>query len=127
LGVLVIILGALLMSRKDVDATVMRAPGILFQERGADSVSNLYTIKIANKTAHAIPLELVLEGSPGQVEIIGGRTVNLKKEDEGGGTFFVVLPKKMIHARKTAIRIGLYQGGRKIDVIKTNFLGPLGE
>lgn len=125
LSVLLVILSALLLSRKDVDATVMRAPGILFQERGRDSVSNLYTIKVANKTMRSIPLRLALEGTPGLVEVIGGRTVNLKKEEEGSGTFFVILPKHTILTRKTAIRIGLYQGDKRIDVIKTNFLGPV--
>ncbi|MDP4256001.1 MAG: cytochrome c oxidase accessory protein CcoG, partial [Bacteroidota bacterium] len=66
---LVLILSALLWSRKDVDATVMRAPGMLFQERGADSLSNLYTIKIANKTVHPVPLQVRLEGRKGDVEI----------------------------------------------------------
>src|SRR5690606_1725870 len=47
--VLVVILSSLLITRKDVDATIMRTPGMLYQERGTDSISNLYNIKVANK------------------------------------------------------------------------------
>jgi len=127
LCVLVVILSALLLSRKDVDATVMRAPGMLYQERGPDSVSNLYNIKVANKTTRAVPLGLRLEDKYGRIDIIGGQVIPLKKEDEGGGTFFVVLPMSSVSERKTLLHIGLYEGNKKIDEIRTNFLGPVGD
>lgn len=126
LAVLVVILVGLLLSRKDVDATIMRTPGMLYQERGADSVSNLYTIKVANKTMHRVPLQLRLEGGEGgTVQVIGGNVIPVRQEEEGAGNFFVVLPKSGIADRKTSIRIGLYEGKAKIDEIRTNFLGPL--
>ena len=124
LAVLVVILAALLISQKEVDATIMRTPGMLYQERGADSVSNLYTIKIANKTIRRIPLRLRLEDVDGNVQIIGGAVIPVHQEEEGSGNFFIVLPLKEIHARKTSLRIGLFEGDKKIDVIRTNFLGP---
>jgi len=124
LGVLVVILAALLISRKEVDATIMRTPGMLYQERGTDSISNLYTIKIANKTIRQVPLQLRLEDAAGSVQIIGGSVIPVHKEDEGSGNFFVILPKEEIRARKTVLHIALYEGYKKIDVIRTNFLGP---
>ncbi len=125
LGMLIIILSTLLMTRKDVDATIMRTPGMLFQERGKDSLTNLYNIKVANKTVKNIPLSIRLEDVEGKIEIIGGKTIDIKMEDEGSGSFFIVLPRDLIHQRKTSIRLGLYEGNEKIDVIKTNFLGPV--
>jgi hypothetical protein len=125
LSLLVVILSALLLSRKDVDATVMRAPGMLFQERGADSLSNLYMIKIANKTVHTVPLQVRLEGGDGRVETIGGSVIPVKREEEGAGNFFVVLPRRALSERKTSIRLGLYEGNTKLDEIHTNFLGPV--
>jgi len=124
LGLLVIVLSALLVTRKDIDATVLRTPGMLYQERGADSLSNLYNIQVANKTVHNIPLTLKIENGAGRIEIVGAKAIPVKKEDESTGTFFVVLPKNMVHERKTTLRIGLYEGGRKIDEKKTSFLGP---
>lgn len=126
LCVLLTILSALLISRKDVDATVMRAPGMLYQERGADSVSNLYNIKIANKTTRNIPLQVRLEDHNGKVDVIGGKVIPLKKEEEGAGTFFLVLPRTSINERKTVLHVGLYEGNKKIDEIRTSFLGPVG-
>lgn len=124
LAVLIIILSTLLMTRKDIDATVMRTPGMLYQDRGTDSISNLYNVKIANKTIHEIPLTIKIEDGFGKVEIIGGKPIDVKKEDESSGTFFIVMPKQAIGQRKTTVRLGLYEGKKKIDEIKTNFLGP---
>jgi len=126
--VLTTMLAFMLFTRKEVDATIMRTPGILYQEKGTDSVSNLYNIKVANKTTKQIPLQVKLERMPGRIEIIGGHpVVPVKDEGQGSGSFFVILPKNIIYNRKTEIRIGLYDGDKKIDEIKTNFLGPVSE
>lgn len=119
------LLGFMLATRKDVDSTIMRTPGMLYQERGTDSISNLYNIKISNKTINDIPLELKLEGIPGNIEVIGGRSIHVVKEGQGAGSFFVVLPVSAIKTRKTEIQVALYGNGKKIDVISTNFLGPV--
>ena len=124
-GVVVFILSAILFTRKDIDATIMRTPGILYQERGKDSVSNLYNIKLANKTQAEIPLTVKLEQSNGQVEIIGKSYISVAKEGQGSGSFFVVLPKNEVHNRKTELKLGLYEGKTKIMDVKTNFLGPV--
>ncbi len=123
--VLLVILTTLLVTRKDVDATIMRTPGMLYQERGNDSISNLYNIKVVNKTMADIPLTVRLERADGRVEIIGGGPVIVKQEGQGSGSFFIVLPRKAIFDRKTLIPLGLYEGEKKIAVLKTNFLGPV--
>ena len=124
-GVVVIILSAILYTREDVDVTVMRTPGILFQERGKDSVSNLYNIKLANKTTDQIKLTVKLEEAAGSVQIIGKQYVDVAKEGQGTGSFFIVLPKSQVHNRKTKLTLGLYSNAEKLGTISTNFLGPV--
>jgi len=72
-----------------------------------------------------VPLQLRLENLSGKVDIVGGRVIPVKKDEEGAGTFFVILPRNQVRARKTVLHIGLYEGGKKIDEIRTNFLGPI--
>lgn len=121
------LLSFLLFTRKDVDATIMRTPGIMYQERGADSISNLYNIKVANKTVYPVPLVVKLESGNGRIEVVGGHPfIDVKKQGQGSGSFFVILSREAVRARKTEIRIGLYEGDKQIDVIKTSFLGPAG-
>ena len=126
LGALISLLVFLLSTRKDVDATVMRTPGMLYQQRGTDSISNLYNIKVANKTVHKIPLSVKLEGTPGTVQVIGSQQyINVQDEGQGSGSFFIILPREVIRNRKTLLKLGLYEGDKKIDVVKTSFLGPV--
>jgi cytochrome c oxidase accessory protein FixG len=122
---MIAILSLMLVSRKDIDATIMRTPGILFQERGTDSVSNLYNIKVVNKTVKDVPLFVKVENLGGHVQVIGKAYIPVAKEGQGSGSFFVVLPKTVIKTRKTELQLGLYEGDKKITTLTTNFLGPV--
>lgn len=125
--VLVLITGAitfLLISRKPVSGTIIRTTGMLYQERGTDSISNLYRIKLVNKTTADVPLTLRLEDGSGKVEMIGHSPIHIKAEGQGEGTFFIVLPRSDIEKRKTKLTIGLYEGDRQLVEKQTTFLGP---
>ncbi|MBI5372711.1 MAG: cytochrome c oxidase accessory protein CcoG [Sphingobacteriales bacterium] len=126
-GLLLVLTGlltVLLLTRKDVGGTIVRAGGLLYQERGTDSISNLYTIKLTNKTIKDIHLTLKLENAPGRILEAEGKDILVKKEDQGKGSFFIILPKAFLHDVKTSLRVGLYEGDQKITTIKTNFMGP---
>jgi cytochrome c oxidase accessory protein FixG len=121
------LLATLLLTRKEIDGTIIRTTGMLYQERGADSLSNLYSIKIENKTLNEIPVQLRLEGEMGtigKVVLVGTNNIHVKKEGQGAGSFFIVLPRSVIRSRKTSLKVGLYQGDKKITELKTNFMGP---
>jgi hypothetical protein len=81
-------------------------------------------VRIVNKTIKDIPLSLRLENAPGRIIEVEGRTILVQKEGQGKGSFFVVLPKSYVSKRKTGIRVGLYQGDKRITSITTNFMGP---
>ncbi|MFN4007609.1 MAG: cytochrome c oxidase accessory protein CcoG [Chitinophagaceae bacterium] len=114
----------LLVTRKDVTATIMRTPGLMYQEIGNDSISNLYNIKVVNKTMKQIPLTVQLVDAKGKVDVVGNKIV-VQSEGQGAGSFFVTLPKQSIKQRKTQIKLAIYNQNQQIDVIKTNFLGPI--
>lgn len=121
---LVGLLTALLISRTDVGATIVRAPGLLYQEHGSDSLSNLYTIQIINKSVQDIPVTLRLENATGRIQEAAGEQILVKREEMGKASFFVILPTNTIKARKQELKIGLYQGEEQIAIAKTNFMGP---
>lgn len=124
LVVLTGIITTLLITRKDIGGTIVRAPGMLYQKRGEDSISNLYTIKVVNKTINDIPLTLKLEDVPGRILQAEGGPILVKKEDQGKGSFFIILPRNSITKRKMKLSVGLYEGDRRISTLKTNFMGP---
>jgi cytochrome c oxidase accessory protein FixG len=126
-GLLIVLTGLLtilLLTRKDVGGTIVRAGGLLYQERGTDSISNLYTIKLTNKTMKDIRLTLKLEDAPGRVMEAADEQILVKKEDQGKGSFFIILPKAFLKDVKTKLRVGLYEGDKKITTLSTNFMGP---
>jgi len=124
LMVLIGIEGFLLATRTDYDATVLRAKGMLYQEQGSDSLSNLYTIKLVNKTRDSLPVNLKVENYNARIKIVG-KGIVVKSEGITEGTFFVILSKKDIHDRKSKLQIGVYSNNELIKVVKTNFLSNI--
>lgn len=121
---LVIFLTVLLVTRRDVDATILRTPGMLYQKQDGDMISNLYNIKIINKTHKDIPVTLKLESENGSIKMVG-KDLILGKEAKMESEFFIYLPKGSITERKTTLKLGLYADGKKIQTVKTTFLGPV--
>jgi len=126
-AVLLVLIGIevfLLATRSDYDATILRAKGMLYQEQPDNKISNLYTIKLINKTRDSFPVTIKLENMDGKVKIIG-KDIIVKKESVTDGEFFILLNKSDIIKRKTQLKIGLYTNNKKIKTLKTNFLGPV--
>jgi len=115
----------LLASRSDYDATIIRAKGMLYQEQPNNEISNLFTIKLVNKTRKAFPVEIKVEDSPGAHVKIVGKDLQVKGEDVTQGSFFLFLSKKSIKKRKTMIKVGIYSNGKLIKTVKTSFFGPV--
>jgi hypothetical protein len=82
---------------------------------------------LVNKTVDPINLTIRVFDNQGKIEIIGKPYIKVEKEGQGTGSFFVVLPKKTIHNRKTSLVLELYVGKKMVSSTKTNFLGPVGE
>jgi cytochrome c oxidase accessory protein FixG len=126
-AVLLVLIGietVLLTTRSDYDATVLRAKGMLYQEQPDDQISNLYTIKLINKTRDSLPVEVRIENMKGRVEVIG-KDLGVAEENVSQGEFFVYLNKNLIKERKTKLVLGIYTNNKKIKTVKTNFLGPV--
>jgi hypothetical protein len=87
-----LILSFLLFTRKDIDVTIIRTAGMLYQERGADSITNLYTVKLINKTTREEKVYIRLENQPGRIQMIGKNEITIPVEGQSAASFFVVLP-----------------------------------
>ena len=118
------ILTILLVTRKDVSASILRTPGMLFQVQENNQISNLYNIKMINKTHKTVPISFKLESKYGSIKMVG-KPLRLVKEAKGETEFFILLPKEKIIERKTTVYIGIYSGKEKLQTVKTTFLGPI--
>jgi cytochrome c oxidase accessory protein FixG len=124
--VLLGILVWLLASRTDVGVTLLRTPGQLYQELPDGHMSNLYNYKLLNKTFKDKAIKLVPENFDGTIKLVGTDKLIIPKEGYATGTMFIYIKTSDIHKRKTKLRIGVYENGKKINTIATSFLGPFG-
>ena len=125
--VLVALIGfliVLLATRKDVDTTILRTPGMLFQKQENNMISNLYNIRLINKTRKNMPVTLKLESEDGTIKMIG-KNLTLLKESKTESEFFILLPKDKIKNRKTILFVDIYSENKKLGRVKTTFLGPI--
>ncbi|WP_139922856.1 cytochrome c oxidase accessory protein CcoG [Hymenobacter sp. DG01] len=126
LVVLLTVLTGLLVSRSNVQATVLRTPGQLFQKTPQGTITNLYNISVINKTNAPYPLTLrVLEPAQGRISLVGGQGLKLPAQGIVEGVFFAELPRTALHHTNQPLRIGLYSGNRLIAEASTKFLGPV--
>ncbi len=112
-----------LITRHDVEATVMRSPGLLYQDLGNGQISNLYDIKIVNKTVHNLSLDIRLLSPRGTLQLVGTNTT-VKKQIVGEMAFFVILDRKELKKEKVELEIGVFSGGKKLDQTRATFLAP---
>ena len=118
------ILIGLLFLRTDVEATILRLPGQLFQHKG-ENISNIYTFKIINKTNNDFNnVHFKLVGVKGTLNVVGKQELQVPKQGMSGGTLFVEINKNLLDSDKTKIKIEVYDGDKKIETSATNFLSP---
>jgi cytochrome c oxidase accessory protein FixG len=115
-------LAILLITRADVSARIIKTPGQMYQKLDSNKISNLYNIKLANKTRRLIHLELKLEDVQGEIRMINA--IDVPKESYFQTSFFVIINKERIHNRKTKIKVGIYENGKQIQNVTATFLGP---
>jgi len=124
LTVLVSVLVILLLNRTDFSVTVLRTPGLLYQEQPNNMVSNLYDLNIVNKTFDKIPVSLKLEGIEGELKLIGNDIV-IEPQGNIDAKFLILLPKVELTKMSTPIEVGVYSGNKLIKKVSTSFLAPL--
>ena len=123
LAALVSLLAVMIFTRADVEVTVLRAPGSMFQKMDDGHYSNLYTVRIVNKTSREMPVELRLESPAGSLQVMGGQLIVPPQKLLENSLLVEVDPAAM-KSGTTPIVIGVYSGGKKVQALKTAFIGP---
>jgi cytochrome c oxidase accessory protein FixG len=113
----------LVFTRSDVEATLLRAPGSLFQQMPDGRFSNIYTIKVVNKTSRQIPVDIRLEKPAGSLQVMGDAIV-VPPEQLASTSVLIELDRAAMKPGATPVQVGVYSNGKRIQLIKTAFLGP---
>jgi len=121
---LVALLSFFLLSRSEVDITILRTPGMFYQEQPNDRVSNLYDMKVLNKTFDKKSIEMKVLNMNGEIMLLGDSVV-VPPQEPTLAKFFVVLHKNDIAKMNTPLEIGILSDGGIVQRITTSFLGPV--
>ncbi len=119
------LLAFLVFTRSEVQTTFLRAPGALFQKTPSGDISNLYTLKLVNKTSRDIPIRLQLENTPGKLQLMGGSSeLIVPKEQLAQTAVLIELAPTVVTGGQIPLQIGVYSRDKRIETVKTVFIGP---
>ncbi len=115
----------LLLNRSEVKLNVLRSPGMMYQEQPDGRVSNLYDLKIINKSFNTLNVSLSVDNiKSAEIRLIGN---DLKIEPQGvtESKFFIILPKDEAKFLKIPVKISVKADGKILDAVQTSFLGKV--
>ncbi|MGB0890749.1 MAG: cytochrome c oxidase accessory protein CcoG [Flavobacteriaceae bacterium] len=125
LGILVAVLIGMLFLRNDVEATILRLPGQLYQHKENGVISNIYTYKVINKTTKQFDdVSYKLISHKGKIETVTHQNFTVPKQGLAEGTLFIELHQSEMKKEKVTLKIGVYSGDKLIETAKTSFIGP---
>ncbi len=124
IAVLMGVMSFFIFSRSDMDITVMRSAGMLYQEQPNGYVSNIYTADITNKANKDRAVILRAEDPEIRIKYIQAPGIAGKGSDVKT-VFFILIPARKIHSVETDVRLQLISGNQIIQTVTTTFVGPL--
>jgi cytochrome c oxidase accessory protein FixG len=124
LTALVALFLVLVFTRPAVQAMLLRAPGSLFMQTAEGRIKNIYTLKLVNKTIHDLPVELKLEGVPGQLAVMGQKELLVPAGKLIETSVLIDLDPATLTGVSTKLRVSVYSNGKLVQTVKTVFLGP---
>jgi hypothetical protein len=121
LFILVGVLAGLFMSRNEINTTLLRKPGALFQEYPGGKVSNLYSLKIVNNTFTETTINLKTDYPDAEIKI-PGKELTLPPLGNIETEFLILIPKEKLKIALTKLTIVISKDKEIINEVKTNFL-----
>lgn len=124
LAILIVAMVVLIITRAEIGATVLRTPGMSYQEGENNTITNLYNYKVINKTGENMHLSFRVVDGAGAIRMVGEETPDLLAQGTSEGVLFIEIPKNELKKMKTTLTLGIYNGDELIKKINTNFIGP---
>ncbi len=118
------VLAFLIFTRGIIETTVLRAPGLMFQENKDGTISNLYNLQILNKSYENMPIQLRLKDNLGTIKMIG-KPINVMASELAESSFFIYIPKNALKNSSVKLELEVVSNNKVVDVVKTKFLGPI--
>lgn len=118
--IIMIVFSSLIYKRQDVETTVLRASGILYQLNNDGTVSNLYNAELINKTNKAIQFKFRSQDMNDVIKFIQLPEI-LPEEGSTHLTFFLIKKQDKIEDFKSEVKFEVIADGKVISTASTSF------
>jgi cytochrome c oxidase accessory protein FixG len=120
------ILSFTLATRADVESTILKVSGTLYQRTPDGFITNLYNVEFLNKTFDPIELEARVESpSSAVLQRADGSDIKVPAEGMIKGVFFIKIQESELTSARTVVKIGIYRSGKLVETITAKFIGPV--
>lgn len=120
---LVTLMTVLLLMRNDIEASILRTPGTLYEETNNGLIRNLYNVKLVNKSNETVPVYLKLKRPSGHISLVGDSLV-IPPDGLTESVFFIEINKKQLFSPNSLVEVEVYSGDELIETVRTSFMGP---
>jgi cytochrome c oxidase accessory protein FixG len=115
-----LVFSSLIYKRQDVETTVLRASGTLYQVNKDGTISNLYNAELINKTNKPIQFIFKSTGSGDQIKFVQPPKT-LPKEGTVQLTFFLIKKAADVKAYKSEVKFEVIANDQVISTATTSF------
>ena len=109
--------------RSSIEVLVLRQPGTLYQKASENEYTNLYMIKLLNKTAADIEPKYRISNIDAEIKWTDNNRV-IKAEERSEKRFFIKINKDNLQKGENKIKIEMLVNDNVFKVIETSFIAP---
>jgi cytochrome c oxidase accessory protein FixG len=113
-----------LVRRTSVEATVLRTAGSLHEELPGGTIRNIYTVNVVNKTDEPVSVDLKLVNPEGGQITLLGPSLEIPAQGQKESVISIQVPRTSLFTTNTLVTIELMAGEKKLETIRTMFVGP---
>jgi cytochrome c oxidase accessory protein FixG len=124
LVLLILLDGVLLFNKSDLDFTVFRAPGQLYQKDTLGNIKNLYQYKLINKTNDDLPIDIGVSRPDASIEFIGAKKDSIFANEQIEGVIYITIPRSSLTKKKNEIEVNLNINDEVVESKKVGFISP---
>lgn len=112
--------------RKDLQASLFRSKGSLYNEKANGEVTNIFEMRVVNKTFEAMNVELHSEGSKQHIKLLSD-DLFVEPGQQKTLLLLVTMDSKDIHKNSTPFYISVKGNQKVLNKVQGKFLGPVND
>ena len=118
------VLGFLIASRTDMETNIFRAPGSMFSEAADGTISNIYTVKVVNKSMDERYISFKLVNEVGSLRIAGADSLLIPANGTANGALLLDIPAEQTTGGGISKEILVLEKGEVKEKITVRFMAP---